>query len=388
MHLEKNANQKFYKNLPTYEVSLEELYSKDTYFTPLPENWFVLVADIKDSTGAVSNNQHNEVNLAATGCIVAVLNSLKKNKKDSLPYFFGGDGATFLVPLVYSEQLLEVLQLQKDHVKLQWNLDLVVGYISLSDVYEKGFQIQLAKIKLNKYLQIPVVLGSGLKYAEDLIKKSFSVAKEITSASEVPDLKGMECRWEKIPPPSSDGSVICLLVYCENEKMQRSIYLEVFSKLTTIFGDLENRQPISIAQLKLEATFDKIKKEMLATIGRYSFRYLLKKLFETYIGTLYFKYSKEGRMYLKTIEALSETVMLDGLINTIITGNGEQIKKLIEYLNSLEAQGKLVYGIHITHSSIMSCYVQDRKSEHAHFIDGTEGGYTTAAEMLKSKFDK
>lgn len=386
MKLEKKPAQNFYKNLPTYEVNLEELYTKDSFFTPLPKNWFVLVADIKDSTGAVLNNQHNEVNLAATGCIVAVLNSLKKNKKNSVPYFFGGDGATFLVPNLYQEQLLEVLQLQKEHVKLQWNLDLVVGYISIDDVYKKGFQIQLSKIKLNKYLQIPVVLGSGLKFAEDLIKKTFLAEKKSTSLPRVPDLKGMECRWEKIAPPSSTSSVICLLVYCENEILQRSIYLEVFSRLTSIFGDLESRQPISISKLKLEATFEKIKREMLATIGRYSFRFLFKKLFETYIGKLYFKYSKEGRMYLRTTKALSETVMLDGLINTIITGNEVQIKKLTEYLNNLENQGKLVYGIHITHSSIMSCYVQDRKSEHAHFIDGTEGGYTKAAEMLKTKF--
>ena len=381
-----NNNLEFYINLPVHKVRLEDLYAKDSHFKNLPSDWCFLVADIKGSTFAVSNNQHNEVNLAATGCIVAVLNSLKKAKKNRVPYFFGGDGATFLIPNSYKEELLEVLQLQKEHVKSQWNLELIVGDLDMKSVYQKGFQVQVARIKLNSYLQIPVVLGSGLKFAEDQIKKTISPEKTNALESKAPDLNGMECRWQKISPPSSKKSIVCLLVYCQDEPNQRKTYQDVFSELTRVFGDLSCRQPISIPKLKLDATFDKIKREMLATIGRYSYRFIIQKLLETYFGKLYFRYSKDGRRYLKSIEALSETVMIDGLINTIITGNADQMKVFVAYLDQLEADSKIIYGVHITHSSIMSCYVEDRQSEHAHFIDGTEGGYTKAAEMLKTKF--
>jgi len=380
------SNHGFYAKLPLQEVSLETLYSKDSFFKPLPKDWYVLVADIKDSTIAISNNQHNEVNLAATGCIVAVLNSLKMAEKDKIPYFFGGDGATFLIPNAYKDRLLEVLKQQKEHVKLQWNLDLVVGYMAVSDVYDEGCHLLLARIKLNDFLQIPVVLGSGLKFAEDLIKKTFRLEKDQQSNTRVPDLEGMECRWDKIAPPTTDRSVICLLVHSTKESKQREVYLEVLSKLSTIFGTLEERQPISTPMLKLDASYEKIKQEMLASIGRYSFRFIVKKVFNTYLGKLYFKYSKEGRLYLRMTKELSETIMIDGLLNTIISGTDTQIQSLSKYLDTKEAQKDLVYGIHITHSSIMSCYVQDRKNKHAHFIDGTEGGYTKAAEMLKAKY--
>ena len=33
------------------------------------------------------------------------------------------------------------------------------------------------------------------------------------------------------------------------------------------------------------------------------------------------------------------------------------------------------------------CYVQDREDNHIHFVDGTEGGYTTAALVYKSKIN-
>ncbi len=386
MKPERTSNASFYKNLPLHRVSLEVLYSDRTSFIPVPKDWYILVADIKDSTTAIINNQHNEVNLAATGCIVAVLNSLKKTEKDRIPYFFGGDGATFLIPQTYKDQLMEVLSLQKEHVKLQWNLDLVVGYMSISDVYNEGCHLDLARIKLNHFLEIPVVLGSGMKLAEDLIKKTFPAERIEPPVPVVPDLKGMECRWDKIPPPTTDRSVICLLVHCHDEVKQRSIYHKIFVELTKIFGNLEERQPITTPKLKLDTTYAKIKGEMHASIGRYSYRYILKKMFETYIGKVYFKYSKEGRKYLRMTKELSETVMIDGLINTIIVGTNTQLKTLISYLDDLEKNEKLVYGLHVTHSSIMSCYVEDRKNKHAHFVDGTEGGYTKAAEMLKSKY--
>ena len=34
----------------------------------------------------------------------------------------------------------------------------------------------------------------------------------------------------------------------------------------------------------------------------------------------------------------------------------------------------------------MSCYVRNMNENHIHFVDGSEGGYTKAAGMLKRKF--
>lgn len=377
--------ERFYTELNSQKKSLEELYRDEASFSPFPNDWCVLVADIKDSTQAVANNQHNEVNLAATGCIVAVLNNLKKDKRAKVPYFFGGDGATFLVPNSCQERLFQILKTQKNHVKLQWNLELVVGVLSLEQIYSEGYMLKVAKIQLNMYLEIPVILGFGLKYAEEIIKKSFVSEIEESLLTETPDLKGMECRWEQITPLALDNYVLCLLVYCASESSQRITYRNVLLELTKVFGSFERRQPISIPKLKLNATYEKIKREMLASIGKYSYSYILKALFETYIGKLYFTHSKAGKLYLKMTKELSETVMIDGTINTIVTGTMEQIKKLSTTLDQMESEETLMYGLHITHSAIMSCYVEDRQTEHAHFVDGTEGGYTQAAEMLKLK---
>ncbi len=77
--------------------------------------------------------------------------------------------------------------------------------------------------------------------------------------------------------------------------------------------------------------------------------------------------------------------MVDGTFNCVLSGTPAQIDELIAYLDREEAAGKFQFGLHTTHASLMSCYVLDRDREHAHFVDGTEGGFTSAARVLKAK---
>ncbi|MFT5165733.1 MAG: hypothetical protein ACI8P3_000961, partial [Saprospiraceae bacterium] len=39
----------------------------------------------------------------------------------------------------------------------------------------------------------------------------------------------------------------------------------------------------------------------------------------------------------------------------------------------------------VSQESVMSCYVRNRDDQHIHFVDGSQGGYTQAAIMLKKK---
>jgi hypothetical protein len=80
--------------------------------------------------------------------------------------------------------------------------------------------------------------------------------------------------------------------------------------------------------------------------------------------------------------------MLDGFLNTIISGTDQQVDRLKVLLDELESSDKIIYGMHVTHASIMSCYIEDREEKHVHFVDGTEGGYTSAAIMFKQKLNK
>ncbi len=82
---------------------------------------------------------------------------------------------------------------------------------------------------------------------------------------------------------------------------------------------------------------------------------------------------------------MSDTLVIDGKINTVITGATEKRLRLVQELNRLEQLGEISYGLCVSKTAVMSCYVRDMKDSHVHFVDGSEGGYTRAAGKLKLK---
>ena len=87
-------NDLFYSRLPVNEISLSDLLTEEHLFFKIPANWHVVITDVKNSTAAIQEGLHETINLVATGSIVAVLNIAYKSNL-TVPFFFGGDGATF-----------------------------------------------------------------------------------------------------------------------------------------------------------------------------------------------------------------------------------------------------------------------------------------------------
>jgi hypothetical protein len=54
--------------------------------------------------------------------------------------------------------------------------------------------------------------------------------------------------------------------------------------------------------------------------------YLLKNWIKTLIGKWYFKLTKIGKLYLNQVAPLSNTFMLDGMVNTLFTAAQSKIK--------------------------------------------------------------
>ncbi|WP_073220364.1 DUF3095 domain-containing protein [Aequorivita viscosa] len=387
MSIKKQSN--FYKNIPKSNLPLTELLKNETLFFKVPKSWSIIVTDIENSTYAVARGVHNDVNLSATGSIVTVLNTLKRlDKKIKIPYFFGGDGSTFIIPNTVLNPVIKALNNYSEHIEKTAQLILRVGHIKVEEVYAHNVSLRITKLKHNNIFTTPVVLGNGLKYAEQRIKENFKTAKSNSEKNTEPDLQGMECRWDEIYPNESNKKVICLLVDCDDERKQAEVYGAIMENIDLIFGDLEKRNPISALKLKLNMSLANIRKEMYMRIGKYEITYLITNWIVTLIGKLYFKFFKTGKLYKQRITQLSDTIMLDGFLNTVITGTDNQINRLKVTLDELESKNKIIYGMHITHASIMSCYIEDRDKKHVHFVDGTEGGYTSAAIMFKEKLKK
>ncbi|MCH4822312.1 DUF3095 domain-containing protein [Gramella lutea] len=380
-----SKNDNFYSNLEVHDIPISKLIGEKERFSRLPDDWYILVADIRNSTKAVQNGNHNHVNLVATGCVIAVLN-LAEDYKLNIPFFFGGDGATFLIPPEIKEHALSVLDKHDRNTQKNFGFNLAIGSIRISEIYDLNIDLKIARAKINNALSIPVILGGGLKYAEDQIKENAN--PHTLTMDETPlNLNGMECKWDRIKPPKKEHEVLSLIISGCGKNDYARIYSRILQIIDDIYGSVDSRKPISVDKLRTKSGFQRIKDEMNAKFGRWSWLAFMQNWFMASFGSIYLNSSNSGKNYLKKLVELSDNLTLDGRINTVISGTQEQREKLLAYLDELEELNLIKYGYHVSEESIMSCYVKDiHKDQHIHFVDGGNGGYTKAANQLKKKF--
>lgn len=379
-----NASHSFYQELPVFQQGLSELLSTADAFQAVPEDWHVIVTDVKNSTQAVSNGQHEDVNLVATGSIIAILN-IAYQQNILIPFFFGGDGATLLVPNRLLDQAMASLLQHQENTRQNFGLELRVGQLPVADLYADQHPISIAKWEVDPTFAIPIALGSGLAFAEKIVKgEEYKVGGRF--GPNLLDLSGMECRWDKIKPPKDTREVVCLLVVINEEERAREICKQVIDAIESTYGNRMDRNPISVKRLELDASIGKVDKEIKVKLGQSNWWEVLKTSLITYFAQFfYFQAKAEGKHYLNRIVDLSDTLVIDGRVSTVISGTADQRAALCQKLDQLEEAGDITYGVHVANESIMSCYVRDRKDQHIHFVDGADGGYTRAAQQLKQK---
>ncbi len=376
--------ENFYLELPIHTRRLSKLMSSNSLFHDVPEDWHILVADIKNSTRAVKDGKHQQVNLVATGSVIAILN-LAAARKINIPFFFGGDGATMLVPPALLSSGISALKKHKINTFKNFNFELKIGHVSLEDVYKKGMHLKIARARINPVFNIPVVLGNGLEYAETLVKNF--PEQVVVPVDNLPlNLDGMECKWNRIKPPKENQEVISLIVCNHGEEEPSKSFSQVLKAIDDIYGSPRSRKPISVKRLKLNAKLGQINLEMRSKLGKFNGFYFVKNWLRNNLGKLYFNFSDSGKIYLEKLVELTDTITIDGRINTVITGNADQRSSLVSFLDHLEKAGKIKYGLQVSGESVMSCYVKDMATnDHIHFVDGADGGYTKAANNLKEK---
>ena len=282
----------FYKELPALNMSIAEVFSNSS-FCNIPNDWYIIIADIMDSTEAVRLGRHNDVNLAAAGSLVAALN-IARTMDVEIPFFFGGDGGTVLIPSELLQPVMIGLMLHNLNSKKNFGLEFHIGSLSVREVIESGHSLQIAKLQSGNNLNKAIIIGDGLRFAEKMIKQS---AKEKSNESVVGELnlEGLECRWDKIKPPLQTNEIVCYLIEATEPAAQLEIYRDVLLKIDEIYGSIEKRNPLSLNRLKLLLSFQKIKKEMMVKYGKWKANYFTSAYLRTLVGRLFFRFNKTSK---------------------------------------------------------------------------------------------
>ena len=349
----------------------------------MPANWHVVITDVKNSTAAIQNGLHETINLVATASIVAVLNiAFKANI--TVPFFFGGDGASFIIPPTLLENIMHALLQHKENTKTNFNLDLRIGHVPVADIYEAGHDLHISKLRTSELFAIPVLLGDGLTWAEKKIKAPDYIIATKPAAEDVLDLSGMQCRWDRIKPPEDFYEVVSLLAIARDGVKQSLVFKRVMDIVEGVYGTPQSRTPITVKKLRMNTTLAKIGLEVRARMGGFRPFSLANTWIRSTLGYFYFK-TKKGKVYLHNLVNMSDTLVIDGRISTVITGTAAQREQLETELTKIEHEGEIIYGIYVSKESVMSCYVRNLNDRHVHFVDGSEGGYTKAAGVIKFK---
>ena len=90
----------FYQQLPLYPDFTR--LTEPSYYQNLPPDWLLVISDVEGSTQAIQAGRYKEVNALGASVIIAVLNIVKPL---SIPFIFGGDGASLCIPPGYNHQI-------------------------------------------------------------------------------------------------------------------------------------------------------------------------------------------------------------------------------------------------------------------------------------------
>lgn len=373
-------NESFYKDLKGID-DFSDLYDMNIY-KEAPEDWYLIATDIQNSTSHIKKGMYKEVNMVASMCIVSIINI---NRDLEIPYIFGGDGAFLLVPNKNLHQIKQSLLAVKKLSLEAYDLQLRVGLISLEELRTHNKKVFLSKFKSTKKYSQALICGNGIDYFDYLLKKddTYRIKDKFDENFKL-DLEGLECRWNYIK--SSKDKSISLILKCHNQQE----YKRVLEKVEHIIGSFDSRHPIKSDLLNL--TFDKkllnIEASILAKKGFSKFITTLKLKLINFLGLVLMN-NRIGQWakYKDLIVQTTDIQKYDNTVRMIFSASNEELKSLKSFLEQEYKNKNLIFGLHESKYSIMTCLIFERHNKHIHFVDTANGGYCAASQEYKKRLN-
>src|SRR5688572_21607025 len=119
----------FYADVPVFRgfASVTDF----AHYRSLPEDWWLGVADVVQSTQAIAQNRYKAVNMAGAAVIAGVRNALGGR---DIPYVFGGDGASFAVSAADADIAREALAATATWTREELDLTMRVALVPVAQV--------------------------------------------------------------------------------------------------------------------------------------------------------------------------------------------------------------------------------------------------------------
>jgi hypothetical protein len=361
----------------------------------VPSDWLVVITDVRGSTRAIEAGRYRDVNALGVSSIIALENALPDVQ---LPFVFGGDGATLLIPGSARERTESALRGVRRMAESAFEMSLRCGIVPVSELRSQGQRVAVAKFRVSPHVVLAMFTGEGFVTAERWIKDPVrGVEHEVPG--EGPDacnLEGFECRWQ--PVKSTRGTILSLLVSARSQSEQEKsrIYRQVIQNLESIFG-VGAVLPISESRLHIGGPFQDFSTEARVRSGeregerfRLAHKHARKK---SSIGKVLMALGKsaggfDGAPYKSELVQNSDFRKFDDTLRMVVDVSDEQFAAVERMLRAAFEKGELAYGLHRSKQALLTCFVRAYQGNHVHFVDGSHGGYALAAKQLKEQLKR
>jgi hypothetical protein len=331
--------------------------------------------------------------MVGAASVIAVLNV---SGEIELPFVFGGDGGTVVVPASLSAPASDALAALQAISESTFGLSLRIGAIPVRDLRAQGADLLVRKMELSPGNHLAMFAGGGAELADGLLKSAAPGSPyliEAEAATGEPDLEGLSCRWE--PLRARDGCMMTIMVQgkAADPGVEGRLLTEVLGAIREILGHpLGSAAPASARSMRFRWPPRGLALEARATAGRgnYLVRYL-SILLESLIQYCCERFDRHAGpynapVYREELRANTDYRKYDGILRLVLEASREQAGHIERYLEEQCAAGRLVYGVHVAGSALMTCLVFSlEESRHLHFIDGADGGFAMAARGFKAR---
>ena len=382
-----SSSAKFYAEITAFSDFSEVANLK--HYVTAPGDWYVVIADILASTRAIAEGRYKQVNMIGAACINAVLNI---SAQGEIPYVFGGDGATLLTPPHRVDACIKTLLGVRRLAATKFDLSLRVGVVPVSRINECDSRVLVGKYQVSPANVLATFSGGGIELAERWIKSDRYLVDDDV-AIEPPDLSGLSCRWE--PLASEHGVMLSTLMQAssDNESDNAEIYRQLIEAIGEITASSPNAgKPVCDANMKFRWPPSGLQAEIDATLGnRNRFIWALRLYLNSLIQWLLDRFDLtaggyRGKQYRVELRDNTDYRRFDDTLRILLDCSTEQADEIDAMLAERAERGEIVYGLHRADSALMTCLVFSlEKAEHIHFVDGSDGGFTSAAKNLKAK---